>query len=344
MEKRQPIAFLPTPLHALERVSSETNCSIFIKRDDCTGLAGGGNKTRKLEYLIFDAKRKAESLGKRPIIITAGGVQSNHCRQTAAACAKEKIECHLVLTKNVTKRDEIYFQTGNFQLNQILGATIHLVDGVADRSLAMNQVAQKLQENEETFTYLIPLGGSNAIGSLGYVNCAKELFLQWKEQNNRKLDSIYLASSSYGTQAGLTVGSCLFGESILGYKPKIIGVDVDGSIDSEKVEQNVFQLCKDVCQLLECDLIDRNYVHVLCGFGGTGYGQPTEDANSWIMKLAQWEGILLDPVYSAKAFSGMMNDNETEGKNILFIHTGGLPGIFAYPSLSDTNLVKDLQV
>lgn len=341
-QRRVQVGFLPTPLHSLQSISKESGLSVFIKRDDCTGLAGGGNKTRKLEFLIFDAKSKAESQGKTPIIITAGGVQSNHCRQTVAACAKENIECHLVLTKNVSNREEIYFQTGNFQLDQILGAKIHLIDGVADRNAAMEKIAKQLQENDKNvFPYVVPLGGSSAIGSIGYVNCVKELFEQWKHQYSKlKLDAIYVATSSYGTQAGLTVGSFLFGKEILGYFPEIIGVDVDGSSDSNKIEESVYQLCLQVCEELSCHNVDRTFVKVLCGYGGSGYGQPTDDANSWIIKLARKEGILLDPVYSAKGFSGMMN-TEKEGRNIIFIHTGGLPGIFAYPVLSDKNLVED---
>ena len=339
---RVPLAFLPTPLEKVNRLSNELGTPVFIKRDDCTGLAGGGNKTRKLEFLLYDAQEKAKKEGKKLVVITAGGVQSNHCRQTIAACAKEDIECHLVLTKNVSGVDDIYFNTGNMQLDQILGAHIHLRDKV-DRQAEMEKLADTMKDN--CYPYVIPLGGSSPVGCLGYIFGAKEMFQQMKDNDNiPEIETIYLATSSYGTHAGLIIGTRLFAKDIIGYIPTIIGVDVDGSPDAIEVEERIYSLCKDACSQfsLSDDFIPRSDVKVLCSYGGDGYGIPTETSKNKVISLARSDGILLDPVYTGKAFDGMVSSlQKSSQKGVIFLHTGGLPGIFAYPIFSDTSLVED---
>ena len=223
---RAALAHLPTPLEPMERPSAELGGPrLLVKRDDCTGLALGGNKTRKLEFLMAEALEAGATC-----VITAGGVQSNHVRQTAAAAAKLGLVVHLVLTRNVppdAARDrDGYDRTGNILLDRLLGAEVRILPAGSDRAAAMDALAADLRAAGGR-PYVIPLGGSNATGALGYALCAQELLAQ-AEALCGGFDAVVLASSSGGSQAGLVAGL-----AALGHPARVIGVEVDG--DREKV-------------------------------------------------------------------------------------------------------------
>ncbi len=320
-EERLRLAYLPTPLEPLERLSSELGGPrIYTKRDDCTGLAGGGNKTRKLEFLLADAIRQGADT-----VLTVGAVQSNHARQTAAACAKLGLGCELFLKRSVPDRSPAYYgRSGNLLLDRIAGAAVAILPGDADADSAMKRRAGHLRE-EGRRPYVIPVGGSNAVGALGYVECARELFAQAEEVGLR-IDAVVHASASHGTQAGLAVG---FAE--LGVPSRLLGIGVGGP--ATRTRAAIERLAAATCELLErppgfaqIEVDDR--------FLGEGYGVPTPEGISAIRLLARLEGLLLDPVYTGKAMAGLVR-MAREGRfgpseNVVFLHTGGWPALFAY--------------
>ena len=215
--KRVRLAHLPTPLDPLDRLSDELGGPrIWAKRDDCTGLAGGGNKARKLEFLLGDALGTGADT-----VLTAGAVQSNHARQTAAACARLGLGCELFLGKGAPGRGEAYGRSGNVMLDRVLGAKTHLLPRVADAGVAMEERADALR-GEGRRPYLVPVGGSNVVGALGYVECARELSRQ-AERMDLRVDAIVHASASCGTQAGLAVGL-----AELGSEARLVGAGVSG--------------------------------------------------------------------------------------------------------------------
>jgi len=319
---RVSLAHLPTPLEFLPRLSAHLGGpNIYIKRDDCTGLGTGGNKTRKLEFVMADALANNATA-----IVTQGAVQSNHARQTAAAACKLGMKCELVFEQRVTGASEPYLNSGNVLLDRIFGANIRDVAKGSDMDAVMQEVADELQGRGET-PYIIPGGASNEIGALGYVGCALELMSQAND-SGLVVDHVVHATGSAGTQAGLIVGikACNARIPLLG-----IGVNVD----REKQEQKVFDLAvttADYAGVPGC--VERADVVANCDYVGDGYGVMTDSMNAAVLLLARLEGILADPVYSGKGLAGMF-DLVRQGffgdaENIVFVHTGGSAGLFGY--------------
>ncbi|RVU15115.1 D-cysteine desulfhydrase [Streptomyces antnestii] len=322
---RSSLGHFPTPLEPMERLTATLRRSgpapnLWIKRDDCTGLATGGNKTRKLEYLVADAlQRGADTL------ITSGAIQSNHVRQTAAAAARTGLACAVVL-EHAVDRDDDYTGSGNILLDGLFGAEI--VDRLpagSDMEMAAQEVAAVYRARGNT-PYVIPIGGSNAIGSLGYVDCAAEL-----AQHEIDITSVVLGTGSAGTQAGL-----LAGLRSLGSDTDVLGVCVSRTEEAQR--KLVHELTVEVLELLgSTDGLPAERVRADDRFVGDGYGIPTAAMVDAVTLVARTEGILLDPVYTGKAMAGLLG-NIAEGKfgpddNVVFLHTGGSAGLFGYRSV-----------
>ncbi len=319
---RIPLAHLPTPLEYLPRLSEQLGGPrILIKRDDCTGLAVGGNKTRKLEYLIAEAQAQGADT-----VLTIGGVQSNHVRQTAAAAARTGLSCHLVLARAVPWDDPAYEVSGNVQLDHLLGAQVHLLPEGTDREAAFRRMARVLRTNGRK-PYVIPSGGSNPTGAMGYVTCAEELEAQAKEAGE-KIDYLIHATGSGGTQAGLVAG---FHQ--LNSETQVLGVDI--TADAEEIAAKVWDIARETSDQLqpENDLPETS-VQVIEGYAGDAYGLPTEQMRTAVRQAARLEGIILDPVYTGKAMAGLIGmvrqGRFSADQTIAFLHTGGMPGLFAY--------------
>jgi D-cysteine desulfhydrase/L-cysteate sulfo-lyase len=314
----------PTPIESAPRLSAKLGCNILIKRDDCTGLAGGGNKTRKLEYLLADAQSQGADT-----LITIGGLQSNHARQTAAAAAKFGFQCELILENVKGTPKEDYSDNGNILLSSLLGANIHRLSVDSDCDEYAQQLIEKLIADGKK-PYLVPVGGSNVIGSLGYVRCAYELAEQVK-QGALKIDQIVIASGSAGTQAGLLAGLIACDLDI-----PVLGINVSRS--SAEQTQLVTKLLKQVLLHLGLDPQRAdNKVFTDGSYVGEGYGIATQGAIDAIKDCASLEGILLDPVYTGKAMAGLIdliNTGKVGAESCqLFLHTGGSQGLFAYKQL-----------
>ncbi len=318
--ERLALAHLPTPLEPLERLSGELGGPrIYVKRDDCTGLAGGGNKTRKLEFLLADALRLGADT-----ILTSGAVQSNHARQTAAACAMLGLRCVLFLQRRVPGRGPNYERSGNLLLDWIAGAEVHILPREADAGAEVKEHASTLREQGHK-PYVIPGGGSNAVGALGYVECAREMFAQAAEMSV-KVDAIVHASASRGTHAGLAVGL-----AELEVRTHLLGIDVSGSAATART--TIERIAAATCERLGRP-VRFSDIEVDDRFVGEGYGVPTAGGMLAIGLLARLEGLLLDPVYTGKAMAGLI-EMVREGRfapseNIVFLHTGGWPALFAY--------------
>lgn len=313
----------PTPLEPMPRLSERLGGpELWVKRDDCTGLSTGGNKTRKLEFLVADAIDK-----KADVIITQGATQSNHARQTAALCAKVGIECQILLEDRTGFEDFDYKLNGNVLLDRLHGAKVSQRPGGADMQAEMESLAESLAKQGRR-PYVIPGGGSNPIGALGYVNAALELTTQLNEMN---LDATHLvlATGSSGTHAGLIAGLCILNSPL-----KVVGFGVRAP--KEKQEQMVYDLaCKTAALLGHEGIVDRQSVFADCDYVGSGYGLPTPAMVEAVTLLAQTEGLLFDPVYTGKGLSGMI-DWIRKGKfnatdKIVFLHTGGSAALFGYP-------------
>ncbi len=315
------ISHAPTPLEKLTNLSAALGVNIFVKRDDCTGLAGGGNKTRKLEYLLADA----QNLGA-DTLVTIGGIQSNHARQTAAAAAKFSMGCELVLedVEGTPKQD--YYQNGNALINRLCHANTHLVPEGSTMDECVEQLLNKLNKQGKK-PYFIPMGGSNELGSLGYVECAREI-VQQTQQQDLSLDHIVVATGSGGTQAGLLAGFIAQKQTT-----PVLGICVSRS--GAEQQHIVEPLLQQTLALLDLDRdLGIGHVHANGNYYGAGYGITTEQTREAIKRVAALEGILLDPVYTGKAMAGLIDLCEqgefAQGQNILFIHTGGSQGLFAY--------------
>lgn len=318
---------LPTPLEPLDRLSEELRGPrIWVKRDDCTGLASGGNKTRKLEFLMADALKLGADT-----VITQGAIQSNHARQTAAAAARLGLECHILLEDRTGSNDEAYIFNGNVLLDQLHGATISKRAGGADMNAEMETLAKALKEQGRR-TYIIPGGGSNRVGALGYVNCAAELAEQAGVMG-LTIDALVHATGSSGTQAGLLAGLAGLASDI-----HLLGIGVRAP--QEKQESMVHDLaCKTMDYLGMGVDVDRASVRANCDYVGPGYGLPTKGMREALLKLARLEGLLFDPVYSGKGLDGLI-DQVRKGyfdgmQNIVFLHTGGSAALFGYPGIFD---------
>lgn len=321
-----PLAFLPTPLEYAENLTKLLEGPrIFLKRDDCTGLAFGGNKTRKLEYIMADVLEK-----QADVIITIGGLQSNWARQTAAAARKLGLKIILVLN---SEEPEEY--QGNLLLDSILGCDIRFkpyTDEEEQREEAgetpiTGGIAEEIKKNGK-IPYIIPLGGCNPTGNLGYINAVKELKKQ-SEEKNMNIDYIISAVGTGGTQAGIELGLKLYEMNT-----KCYGISISRHIKPKS--QEITDLCNQTVKYfkLECSQFSPNEIEVNYDYIGEGYAIPTNECIKAIHTVAQTEGVILDPVYTGKAMAGLI-DLIKKGKfkkneNVVFLHTGGEIANFAY--------------
>ena len=316
-----PLCHQPTPLEFMPRMSeSLRGPRLWIKRDDCTGLATGGNKTRKLEFLIADAIEKGADM-----VVTQGAVQSNHVRQTAAAACKFGLDCHALLERRVPGREDDYETTGNVLFDQIFGTSLEFRPAGLDMNAEALAVTEKLAAAGRK-PYFIPGGGSNEIGALGYVSCAYELLDQIKA-NDLDVGWIVLATGSAGTHAGMLAGLHAAGSTI-----PVMGISVRQPEDKQIAA--VHKLTVLTASQLTDTPIGVEKVIVDDGYVGAGYGQPAQGTLDAINLIARREGLLFDPVYSGKGLAGMIglagqNFFESD-KDVIFLHTGGAAALFAY--------------
>jgi L-cysteate sulfo-lyase len=319
---RVSLAHLPTPLEFLPRLTDHLGGpKIFVKRDDCTGLGTGGNKTRKLEFLMAEARSEGATT-----VITQGAVQSNHARQTAAAAARLGFNCELVFESRIEDASDAYLHSGNVLLDRMFGARIRTVAKGADMTAELDAVAEHLRKGGDV-PYVIPGGGSNPTGALGYVNCALELIMQANSQN-LAIDHVVHATGSAGTQAGLAVGLKATHANV-----PLLGIGVGAAREAQ--EQRVFELATATAKFVgAAGVVQREDIVCNCDYVGPGYGVPTRAMNEAILLLARLEGLLFDPVYTGKALAGMIDLVRkgffADAENIVFIHTGGSAGLFAY--------------
>ena len=309
---RLTFADLPTPIEALPRLSEALGGPrLSIKRDDLTGLAFGGNKTRKLEFLVAEARDQGAKT-----LISGGALQSNHCRQTAAAAARFGFKCILVLTGEEPKQP-----SANLLLDALFGAEIVYVADRQDRDRILQETFDHAAK-EGMKPYLVPYGGSNATGALGYAFAIKELLEQ-----NLRAEWIVFATSSGGTHAGL-----LLGQRAFGYKGKVLGISVDES--EEWLKQHVSELASLASEKLGKRIeFTPDEVLANANYCSAGYGVLTGQEREAIRLFATYEGLLLDPVYTGRAAAGMI-DLIRKGffksdDTVLFLHTGGQPALFA---------------
>ncbi len=322
------LAHLPTALEHMPRLSKHLGGpEIYVKRDDCTGLATGGNKTRKLEFVMAKAlEQKADT------IVTVGAVQSNHVRQTAAAACKLGLRCEVLLEHRVENPTEAYAQSGNVFLDKLYGANIREYPAGSDFDKAMLKVADEVKARGGR-PYMVPGGASDRVGALGYVNCAMELLGQCNDRG-LVIDHLVTATGSAGTQAGLIVGLKAMRSDM-----PLLGIGVNAAKDTQ--EQRVFDLaCETADYIGAKGVVSRDDIVANCDYIGDGYGIPTKSMNDAVVLLARLEGLLFDPVYSGKALAGMI-DLVTCGyfkgaQNIAFLHTGGSAALFAYADQLDT--------
>ena len=304
---RVKLGLFPTPIHLLDRVSSLLHTNVYIKRDDLTGVGLGGNKVRKLEFLLADAQQKGAGL-----VFTTGGAQSNHAMLTAAAAGKLGMEAILILKqRGVTER------LGNQLLEHLMGTEVRFMDtdDYADIYAEMDRVGKE----RGVPYYKIPCGGSNALGTLGYVACAEEIRGQ-----GMKFDHLVCAEGSGGTMAGLALGAKLF----------LPGTRVYGMmVDTDPFDVITLRLMREAAELLEADIAVSGEDFTLRDLCGPGYAIPSEEGNAAVELMAREEGIFLDPVYTGKAFAGLLQMAREgafrEDDRVLFLHSGGAGGLFA---------------
>lgn len=324
---RHFLAHLPTPLEKLDRLSAELGGpEIWIKRDDCTGLSTGGNKTRKLEFLMAEAQLHAADL-----VMTQGATQSNHARQTVAFAAKLGMQCHILLEDRTHSNNHNYNNNGNVLLDHLHGATTEKFPDGLDMNTEMEKVADRFRA-EGKKVYTIPGGGSNPTGALGYVNCAFELLAQLNDRALR-IDHIVHATGSAGTQAGLITGLKAMNANI-----PLLGIGVRAPKD--KQEENVFNLAVATAEKLGCaGIVERKDVVANTDYVGEGYGLATAGGLEAIRMFAELEAILLDPVYSAKGAAGFIDlirkGHFKKGERVVFLHTGGSSALFGYDASFD---------
>ncbi len=318
---RVKLCHAPTPLEFMPNLTRELGGpQLWIKRDDCTGVATGGNKNRKLEYLMGDALAQGATH-----IVTQGAVQSNHVRQTAAVCAKLGLKCTALLEHRVQTNDSAYLDGGNVLLDRLMGINIEYRPGGTDMQAAIEEVGAKLAAAGEK-PYLIPGGGSNAVGALGYAHVALELLAQANEIGLR-IDRLVHATGSAGTQAGLVAGLVALNSGI-----RVLGIGVRNPRDRQ--EAAVHKLAEATAQKLGAPPVPRDAVEANCDYVGEGYGIPTRGMEEAVIMLARTEGIFLDPVYSGKGMAGLIDlirkGQFAKDENVVFLHTGGQAGLFAY--------------
>ena len=319
---RVRLAHLPTPLEPLPRLSEELGIDLWIKRDDCTGLAGGGNKTRKLEFLLGAAfEEDADTL------VTQGAVQSNHVRQTAAAAASHGLACEIILEERTGSKAADYVGNGNVLLDKLFGAKLRTVPGGTDMAAELEKTADEVRARGGR-PYVIPGGGSNPIGALGYADCAREIVVQ-ADELDLEIDRIVTATGSAGTHAGLVAGLAVMGADI-----PVLGIGVRAPKD--KQEANVFRLAEETAALLgRPGAVRREQVVADCDYVGEGYGLIDQGVIDALTLAARTDGIVLDPVYSGKAMKGLIalaRAGRFQGETVVFLHTGGAQGLFGYES------------
>ena len=319
----------PTPLEAMPRLAAVlvakhgAACvpNLWIKRDDCTGLASGGNKTRKLEWLMAEAIAQGADT-----VITQGATQSNHARQTAAAAAKLGMACELILEDRTGYTAHDYTASGNVLLDLLHGAKLHTVAGGTAMDAALAMLAEQIKARGGK-PYVIPGGGSNPTGALGYVHCALELLAQANDQDLVITELVH-GTGSAGTQAGLVAGLCALNSRI-----PVLGMGV--RVARAPQEEKVFTLAEATAAHIGAPgCVKRTDVVANCDYVGAGYGLPTPGMIEAVKLLARTEGILLDPVYSGKAMDGLL-DLIGKGRykardDVVFLHTGGSVGLFGY--------------
>ena len=324
---RVRLAHLPTPLEPLERLSAAlaepgAGPEIWIKRDDCTGLATGGNKARKLEFLMGEALACGAEA-----VATQGAVQSNHARQTAAAAARLGLECHVLLENRTGFADADYNENGNVLLDRLCGAVVHRCERRDDMDAALDELVAGLPGGAGR-VYAIPGGGSNAVGAAGYANAAAELTAQ-AETAGLGIDAIVLASGSAGTHSGMLAG-------LLGVESKIPVYGISVRAEAAAQEAKVLDLAQAAAAHIGVGgTIDAASVRVDDRFVGAGYGIPADSTLAAVRTMAELEGILLDPVYTGKTFAGLLGLVREgvfrAGQRVVFLHTGGSSALFAYP-------------
>ena len=319
---RLKLTSLPTACHRLNNLSTLVGGpDLYIKRDDVMELAHGGNKTRKLEFAL----QEALDLGAHAVV-TQGGLQSNHVRQTCSGAARVGLEAHVVLSNPVPTMEAELKRSGNFLMDQLMGAHIYLVD--SDRRGRVAEVINQLEAAGKR-PYDIPAGASNGIGSLGYVNAAAELIAQWRQMDIQP-SHIVTATGSCGTQAGLLMGLRYFGNT----STQVVGISVSGNADATRARmRNVLNLICDRTGIAK-DFIKDDDIIVDDSYVGPGYGRPTAAGIAAIRTVGRSEGIILDPVYTGKAMSALL-DNVRSGawpdaRDVVFLHTGGAPAIHPY--------------
>lgn len=320
------LAFLPTPLQFAEKLTKQLDGpDIYFKRDDCTGLAFGGNKTRKLEFIMYDVLKKESD-----VVITIGGLQSNWARQVAAASKRVGLDVVLILNGEEPREYQ-----GNLLVDFILGSEIFF-EPYSDKEEQMEQagqnpitgkVAEKLIRRGRK-PYIIPLGGATPLGNLGYINAVQELKKQ-SESMQINIDYIVSAVGTGGTQSGIELGL-----DMCGLETKHYGISISKHIKPKSLE--IADLCNLTIDLfkLECEKIIPHNIEVNYDYIGEGYAVPTNECIEAIKIVAQTEGIILDPVYSGKAMAGLIDlikkKTFKRGETVVFLHTGGQTGIFPY--------------
>lgn len=306
----------PTPIQGLPRLSSHLGGpQLYIKRDDGIGAGMGGNKTRKLEFLVADAL--AQGCDR---LVTLGGPQSNHCRQTAMLAARHGLRCDLVLRGAAPEP-----RLGNLLIDELLGAELHFA-GDRQRDDVAADLVRRWRTNSER-PYLIPLGGSTGLGALGYVRAMAEALDQIRSQQ-LDIDTMVLASSSAGTQAGLVLGAALFG-----YSGRVLGISIDAP--ERELRRQVSDVALQAATLLDrTDALDTLRVEVNADYLGGGYAVVGTLERDAIRTLAGSEGLLLDPVYTGRAMGGLIDligkRRFDKRQHVLFWHTGGAPALSAF--------------
>ncbi|WP_296611956.1 D-cysteine desulfhydrase family protein [Sphingomonas sp.] len=316
----------PTPIQRLARLeqvlgTATGGARLWVKRDDVMGVGGGGNKLRKLEFLIGEATAQGCDT-----FITTGGLQSNHARQSAAAAARAGLSCELMLSDVVPRHDPAYRTNGNLLLDDLFGATVHRLPGDVDALAAAHSRAGEIARDGRK-AYVVGSGGSSPLGCLGYAVCAAEI-LDEEQAAGRRFAAIVVPNGSSGTHAGLAAGLCAAGDD----PRRVLSFTVLAPLDKAIAETR--RLATAALPLIapERTLAD-DAIHIDASQRGEAYGIPTGAMVDAVRTLARSEGLLLDPVYSGKAFAGLlagMHDGRWEGRDVLFVMTGGTPGLFAY--------------
>lgn len=323
---RHRLGHFPTPVESLPRLGRSLGVELSVKRDDNTGPGGGGNKVRKLEFLL------AAALASRcDTVLTAGAIQSNHARITAAAAASLGLKCELVLTTPEIDLGSAYSHSGNRLLDALFGARVHTLEAGEESAPALAARASALQRDGYR-PFVIPIGGSNGTGTLGYLAAALELAEQ--QALRSAFDVIVLPSGSGGTHAGLALGAALLGQSW-----QVIGISVGR--DAQSQQTRVAEIIDECCRILDLPTPPAFRVEVFDGARGPGYGQPSTEMRDAVLDAARYEGLLLDPVYTGKAFAGLKmlvaSGRIPRGARVLFWHTGGVPALFGYPKIFSEN-------